>query len=100
MPDVAVVDAESNAVGREGVREFFRRWLGTWQDYSYEQRELVAGEGDTVVSVFIERGTGKGSGLAVETELAGVYEVRDGLVVSWTRYATPREAYEAAGLAG
>ena len=99
VPDAAVVDSQSKRRGQEDVRDFFRRWLGTWEDYSYERRELVdAGEGK-VVSVFVERGTGKGSGLTVETELAGVYEIRDGLVVSWTRYANAREACAAAGIA-
>ena len=98
MPDVAVVDSQSTVRGREGVRDFFRRWLGTWIDYSYEQRRLIDAGGNKVVSVFVERGTGKGSGLALEKELAGVYEVRDGLVTSWTRYESADEAFEAAGL--
>lgn len=97
-PDAALVDSQSQPLGQEGVRDFFRRWLGTWQDYSYEQRELIDAGGGKVVSVFVERGTGKGSGLTVETELAGVYEVMDGLVVAWTRYPTARQAHEAAGL--
>ena len=100
VPDMMVVDESGDLGGHESVRRFFRRWLGTWTDYSYEQLELVdAGDGK-VVSVFVERGTGKGSGLRVEKTLAGVYEVRDGLVSSWKRYPGRDEAYRAAGLTG
>ena len=83
--------------GRDGVRSFFRSWLGTWEDYSFEQLELVEA-GDKVVSVFREGGRGKGSGLEVDTEFAGIYVVRDGLVLSWTRYPSRAAAREAAGL--
>ena len=98
MPGVVVVDAPRELNGREGVRDFFRRWLGTWSGYTYEQRRLVDGDGNKVVSVFAERGTGRGSGLTIEKERAGIYEVRDGMVVSWTRYSSPSEAFQAAGL--
>ena len=84
--------------GHEGVLGFFRSWVGTWDDYAYEQTELIDA-GEAVVSVFRERGRGKGSGLEIDTEFAGVFVVRDGLVVSWTRHPSRAEALAAAGLA-
>lgn len=83
--------------GHEGVQAFFRSWLGAWEDYSFEQRELIDAGAGRVVSVFHERGTGRGSGLVVDTEFAGVYEVRDGQVVAWKRYPSRADAERAAG---
>jgi ketosteroid isomerase-like protein len=67
-------------------------------DYSFEQRDLIDAGAGRVVSVFHERGTGRGSGLAVDTEFAGIYEVRDGQVVAWTRYPSRADAERAAGI--
>src|SRR3954468_22751798 len=45
--------------GRGGVREAFRIWLGTWEDYRQERDEFVDA-GDQVVVAVREYGRGKG----------------------------------------
>ena|SRR5437899_10117548 len=47
--------------GHDGVREAFRRWLGTWEDYR-QQRDEFIDAGDEVVVAVREHSRGKGSG--------------------------------------
>ncbi len=84
--------------GHDGVEEYFRTWLGTWEDFSLELRELVDA-GDSVVAVWSNRGRGKGSGIEAEHEFYAVYDVRDGKVVRFRMLASRDEALQAAGLA-
>jgi ketosteroid isomerase-like protein len=83
--------------GRDGVREAFRIWLGTWEDYRQEQDEFVDA-GDEVVVAVREYGRGKGSGLALERRTFGVWTIRDGKVARIRFYTTMAEALEAVGL--
>jgi ketosteroid isomerase-like protein len=82
--------------GHAGIEEYFRDWLGTWEDFEIELRELVEA-GDAVVAVFRNRGRGKGSGVEIEREFYGVYDVRDGTVVRYREFASREEALTAAG---
>jgi ketosteroid isomerase-like protein len=83
--------------GHDEVREWFRRWLGAWEEYRQESVEFIDA-GDSVVVVFRQRGRGKGSGAYTEAEFYGVYDVRDGKVVRYRHFMTREEAFEAAGL--
>jgi ketosteroid isomerase-like protein len=83
--------------GREGVREAFRIWLGTWEDYRQERDELLDA-GDQIIVPTREYGRGKGSGLVLERRTFGVWTVRDGRVVSVHFYSTIADALEAVGL--
>jgi uncharacterized protein len=83
--------------GHQGVERFFRDWLGTWQNYTIEMRELLDA-GDSVVSVFRQRGTGRGSGIESERDFFGVYELRKSKVVRFRLYASRAEALKAVGL--
>jgi uncharacterized protein len=83
--------------GHAGVERFFRDWLGTWTDYEVANTEYVDA-GDAVIVVFRQSGTGKGSGVRVERDFFGVYELRDSKVVRFRLYASREEALEAAGL--
>jgi ketosteroid isomerase-like protein len=67
--------------GREGVLEFFRRFLGTWDEYHAEFEDFLDA-GDDVVVTLTERGKGKGSGIEVTRRFAQVWTVRDGKVVA------------------
>ena len=44
--------------GHQGVRESFRIWLGTWEDYHQERVEIIDAD-DQVVVVVRERGARK-----------------------------------------
>jgi hypothetical protein len=83
--------------GHEGVERFFRDWLGTWADYEIATREYIDA-GNAVVVVFRQSGTGRGSGVRVERDFFGVFELRESKVVRYRLYETREEALEAAGL--
>jgi ketosteroid isomerase-like protein len=83
--------------GHEGVRESFRIWLGTWEDYRQERVEIIDA-GDQVVVVVREQGRGKGSGLEVVREGYAVWTLRNGKAVRIRFYPSKATALEAAGL--
>ncbi|HXE99709.1 MAG TPA: nuclear transport factor 2 family protein [Solirubrobacterales bacterium] len=85
-------------LGHDGVREAFRIWLGTWEDYRQEIDEVIDLGADEVVVVLREFGRGKGSGIEVERPTAGVWTLRDGKAVRIRFYAGKVEALEATGL--
>ena len=69
MPSAGVVR------GHEGVERFFRDWLGTWRDHEIATREYLDA-GDLEGVVFRQRGTGRGSGVRIERDFFGVYDLR------------------------
>jgi uncharacterized protein len=83
--------------GHEGVERFFRDWLGTWKDYEVANTEYIDA-GAAVIVVFRQSGTGRGSGVRVERDFFGVYELRDSKVVRFRLYASRDDALAAAGL--
>jgi ketosteroid isomerase-like protein len=83
--------------GHDGVREAFRRWLGTWEDYHQERGEAIDA-GDEVVVPVREHGRGKGSGIEMERHTFGVWTLRDGKAVRIRFYPTRSEALKAVGL--
>lgn len=84
------------ARGRAGVREFFRRFLGTWSDYHAEFDDFVDIGGEVVVTVR-DGGRGRGSGVVVEREWAQVWTVENGAVVRFRPFETRAEALAAMG---
>jgi ketosteroid isomerase-like protein len=82
--------------GHEGVERFFRDWLGTWTDYEVATREYIDA-GNAVIVVFRQSGTGRGSGVRVERDFFGVYDLRESKVVRFRLYESQEEAREAAG---
>jgi uncharacterized protein len=83
--------------GHQGIERFFRDWLGTWRDYGIATREYIDA-GDSVVIVFRQSGTGRSSGVRIERDFFGVYELRESKVVRYHMYESREEAIEAAGL--
>jgi ketosteroid isomerase-like protein len=83
--------------GHAGVERFFRDWLGTWTDFEVTTSEYLDA-GDSVVVVFRQSGTGRGSGIHTERDFFAIYELRDGKVVRYRMYDSRQEALEAAGL--
>ena len=80
--------------GRDGVLDFFRRFLGTWDEYHAHFEEFIDA-GDAVIAIVSERGRGRGSGVEVSRSFAQVWVVRDGQAVAFTAYGD-REAALAA----
>ena len=85
--------------GHDGVREAFRRWLGTWENYRQERDEFIDA-GDEVVVAVREHGRGKGSGVKLERPTFGVWTLRTGKVVRIRFFATRSDALKAVGLEG
>ena len=83
--------------GHKGVEQFFIDWLGTWEEYEVTHSEIIDA-GDSVVVVFHQRGRGKGSGIEMERDFFGVYDLRDGQVIRYTHFESRDEALEAVGL--
>ncbi len=83
--------------GHEGVETFFREWLSTWDDYRFEPREVVD-LGEAVMVTFRQGGRGRASGIEVDREFVGLYNVRDGLIFRYQQFESREEALEAVGL--
>ena len=83
--------------GHAGVERFFRDWLGTWKDFEVVTREYLDA-GDSVVVVFRQSGTGRGSGIHIERDFFAIYELSESKVVRYRMYDSRDAALEAAGL--
>jgi ketosteroid isomerase-like protein len=83
--------------GHEGVREFWRRWRGTWETWEFWPEEIIDA-GDNVVVSMNQRGRGKGSGAEVEARHGQIWRFRNGKIVRHAQYRELDQALEAAGL--
>ena len=83
--------------GHQAVRRFFRDWLAPWSDYEIETRDCIDA-GDSVVLVFRQAGTGRGSGVRIERDFFGVWDLKDLKVVRFRLFESREQALEAAGL--
>jgi ketosteroid isomerase-like protein len=93
IPDVGA----SEWRGPAGVREFFRRWVGPFDEWGYEVREVIDA-GDSVVAHVHQWGRGKGSGARVESRFWQVWTIRDGKIVRGSHHSERADALEASGL--
>jgi ketosteroid isomerase-like protein len=83
--------------GPEGVREFFRRWIGPFDDFGYTAEEVIDA-GDSVIVLLHQWGRGKGSRVAVDSRFWQVWTLRRGKVVRYQNFPERSDALEAAGL--
>jgi uncharacterized protein len=83
--------------GHQGVRRFFRDWLAPWEDYEIEPGDCIDA-GDAVVLIFRQAGTGRGSGVRIESDFFSVYDLKDSKVVRFRLFESREKALEAAGL--
>jgi ketosteroid isomerase-like protein len=83
--------------GREGVREFFRQWVGTFENWNFEVRQMLDA-GDSVFVHMHQRGRGKTSGAATEIDFWQVWLFLEGRVVRFVQKPDRRSALETAGL--
>jgi ketosteroid isomerase-like protein len=77
--------------GRGSFERFLRGWLESFEGFRVEPERVVE-RGDQLVSVVRQTGTGRSSGLHVETRLAHVWTVADGKAVRWEAVADPEAA--------
>jgi ketosteroid isomerase-like protein len=83
--------------GTEGLRQMLADMDEVWKSLRPEPREFLD-MGDRVVVVGRMVAKGKGSGVEVEREFAGVWTVRNGRIVRWDLFSDRAEALEAAGV--
>jgi ketosteroid isomerase-like protein len=84
--------------GHDGVREAFRIWIGTWEDYRQELDELIDAGDNEVIALVREFGRGIGSGIELERPTAGVWTLRNGKAVRIRFYEGREAALEAVAL--
>ena len=82
--------------GRDGFERFLRGWLESFEGFRVEPERVVE-RGDELVAVVRQTGSGRASGLRVETRLAHVWTVADGKAVRWEAVADPETALADAG---
>jgi ketosteroid isomerase-like protein len=83
--------------GHAGVREFYARWFGAWDDLRMAPKRFIDAGEDVVVIMEI-RGRGRGSGAEVAMRSADVRTIRNGKIVRHVAYPTGSEALEALGI--
>ncbi len=82
--------------GREGVRDWWKTVVASFQDVRWEVLELIAGpDGRGVMHLRI---VGRLGGVPVEQTMWQATAIRDGRVGWWALFRTKPEALEAAGL--
>lgn len=84
--------------GRDEFAGFMRAWTEDFEDWTIRLDRLVDAPGGQVVAFIHQTGTGKGSGVPVEFDLASIFKLEDGVVVQIRNYLDQTEALEAAGL--
>ena len=80
---------------RDAVQKAMRRYLDSWQQYSFELEDIAEVSPGKVVGICRESGI-DASGMPVDRRFGGLWVVEDGKIASWSTYLTPREAVKAA----
>jgi ketosteroid isomerase-like protein len=83
--------------GRDAVRDFWRRWMGAFSDWSSEIEEVFE-KGDNVVFFAREHGHGRTSGVWVEMKRANVWTFRGDKVVRYKSFRDRDAALREAGI--
>jgi ketosteroid isomerase-like protein len=100
-PDAEMDWSNSRAPYRGVYRGFdeaigaWRTWLEAWEEWSTEVTEAIDIDPETLVIVTQVHARGRGSGITVEAEGAGVWQVRDGKIAYAKLYQSKAEALAA-----
>jgi ketosteroid isomerase-like protein len=81
--------------GVDKVGRAMRRYLDSWEEYSFDLEDIAEVGPGKVVGICRERGKPK-DGPAVDRRFGGLWVVEKGKIASWATYLTPREAVRAA----
>jgi ketosteroid isomerase-like protein len=77
--------------GRDAIRTFLESFLESWEDFTQETEDLIAGEG-CVLILLRSRSRGKGSGIPVEAQYAHLWTMHEGRGVRVDAYFNRDEA--------
>jgi ketosteroid isomerase-like protein len=80
--------------GRDSIRRFLESFLESWDDFSQETEDVLAGDG-CVLILLHSRSRGKGSGIYVEARYAHLWTMENGRGVRVDAYFDPNEALRA-----
>jgi ketosteroid isomerase-like protein len=83
--------------GRDGIREFFRKWLEDFEEFTSTARDPVD-VGEQVVVTVTDSARGKRSGAPLGRVTAHVWTFRDGKVARIQIFDSRTDALEAVGL--
>ena len=85
--------------GVEGVKRWWRVWLEAWDAIDILDAPQHEQNGNQVVSTWVQRNRGRGSGVEVEMESGIVWTFETGRIVRVAVFGSRAEARAAAGLA-
>jgi ketosteroid isomerase-like protein len=85
--------------GHDGVRQFFRDWAGSFEDYFAHAEQFTDGGDGQVVVRARQGGRGRQSGADLDMRYWQVFRLKGGRVVRVEVYSEESEALEAVGLA-
>ena len=89
---------ESAYHGLDGAERFLTEWLDVWPDLDISVEEVIVAPDGRVVSLIVQRGKGRHSGVAMELEMAVIATIRDGKIGRLENWEDRSQALEAAGL--
>ena len=84
--------------GREGWIEFMTMWSEDFDEFAVELEEILAADGDRVVALIRNHGTGKASRAAVEVRFGVIYALDAGRIVQVHVFREPDHALHVAGV--
>ena len=85
--------------GHDGVRAWWRRWLEAWETIEFAPGGVEhEAHGNQVISSWLQRNRGRGSGAEVDMESAIVWTFENGRVVRVAVFPSRAEGRQAAGL--
>jgi ketosteroid isomerase-like protein len=84
--------------GVEGLRSGWTEWTAPWESFVFRPTEIIDAPEGRVLLLGDSMGRLAGSGLEVETPVAALYTVRDGLIVRIEHFLDQDQARSAAGL--
>jgi len=86
---------QTGAHGKPAVIRQVTRWVGTWEDFSFEVLDIIDA-GENVVLEVRESGRGRTSGVPMTNHYWAIWTFREQRIVRGAVYATLADALQAA----
>jgi ketosteroid isomerase-like protein len=81
--------------GREGFMLWLGRWMEAWETFTVDMVEPERVDDRWLVARVVQRGTGRGSGIATEMSVWYLWEMRDGRMAQFHIYREREDALAA-----